>query len=132
MIKNIKWLLFTCLAFSPVTVLGVDLEAIDGIWQDKERESSYYTIFQHENTIVMTSLEAVEVDGNTLAATYVGSKDDLLLTPIAPRQNDPLSPDSPLNQLPVILILISDHEMELVLQCDVCGVVPKNLIKIFK
>lgn len=132
MIKNIERFLCVLLVFMPITVFGVDLESVDGIWQDKERKSSYYSIFQNENTIVMTDLKALEVDGSTLAATYVGSKDDLLLTPLAPRQSGPFSPDNPLSQIPIVLNFVSNNELELIIQCDLCGVVPRNLIKVFK
>lgn len=132
MINKIGQFLFLFTAFMPVTVFGTDLESIDGIWQDEVRKSHYYSIHQNDDTVVMINLKALEFDGDTLAATYVGSKDDLLLTPMASRQDLSTIPEGLVNKLPVILDFISDEKLAVNTQCDLCGVVPINLIKVFK
>lgn len=126
MIDHSKKLFFIVLTAIPMTVLGVDLQSIDGIWQDQSRENSYYAVSQNEDTIILINLSRLEAGGNTFAATYIGSKSDLLLTPLA------AFPVSPFDQIPLRINFTSDTEATIFPECDVCFSLGVNLTKIFK
>jgi len=110
----------------PVTTFGVELNNVDGIWQNTSQENSFYSITQDGNAIVLIDLKRLEAGGNTLAATYIGPLNDLLLTPLAP------FPTSPFDQIPLRINFLSEDEATLLPECDTCASPGGTLIKIFK
>ena len=128
MIKTFKKLIaLLFLAMMPLTAFSVNLESIDGIWQDEARKENYYAISQDGTTIVLIDLKRLAAGRETLAATYTGElKQDALLTPLAPY------PDSPFDQIPLKINFTSDTEAMLLPDCNVCIGQSGTLRKIFK
>lgn len=118
--------LIIILLLAPIATLSADISSIDGIWQDVSQENTYYSFYQDGNTIIMIDLRRLGASSNTFSATYIGSIDDLLLTPLAP------FPDSPFDQAPLRVNFISDKEATILPECDVCIGVGGVLMKIFK
>ncbi|MCC8997577.1 MAG: hypothetical protein LM517_11160 [Nitrosomonas sp.] len=128
MIKSYRqWIVLLLFTIAPITVFGVNLESIDGIWQDVDKAENYYAISQNGTAIVLVDLKRLAAGRDTFAATYTGTlKQDSLITPLAPY------PDSPFDQIPLKINFISDTEATLLPDCDVCTGSGGTLKKIFK
>jgi hypothetical protein len=127
MIKNLKQLIFILLIFFSITVFSAEAVLIDGIWQDEAQENAYYSISQDGNTVVIIDLKRLEAGKSTLAATYVGSLSDLLLTPLAK------SPKFPFDQTPIRVFFTSNTEGTMTFEdnCDLCSLISVTITKIF-
>lgn len=113
-----------------MTVFGAETVSIDGIWQNEAQENAYYSISSDGNTVVIIDLKRLEVGKSTLAATYVGSLSDLLLTPLAKFPEFPFDQ----TQTPMRVFFTSNTEGTVTFEnnCDVCSVVSIPITKIFK
>lgn len=111
-----------------MTVFGAEAVSIDGIWQNEAQENAYYSISQDGNTVVIIDLKRLEVGKSTLAATYVGSLSDLLLTPLVK------FPEFPFDQTPIRVFFTSNTEGTVTFEdnCDLCSIISIPITKIFK
>lgn len=62
------------MAFSHFTVAG------EGIWQDKDNASRYFSIHEQDGRVVVINLRGIETSGSTLQSTYLGETSDYVLT----------------------------------------------------
>jgi hypothetical protein len=106
-----------CFGRSPVSY--------EGIWQDVQNESSYFILQENGNTVVLIYLLGIEQGANTLKSSYIGSKNDFILTRVSPD----VPPVDLLNQ--VKMEFRSPTEGVVYPKCDTCSVILMRIRKIF-
>lgn len=110
---------------SAYAVAGETSNNYSGIWQDINQTNEFYVIQESANELVLVALPGVEASGDTLSYSYIGNKQDLILTRLS-------SNESHENIFGVLqLEFKSDDSVLIIPVCDVCGVVIIELTKIF-
>jgi hypothetical protein len=77
MIKIATLIFFWCIA---VGYFGQSHVSYEGIWQDVENENSYFILQENGDRVVLVYLLGIEQGAKTLTSSYIGSKEDFLLT----------------------------------------------------
>lgn len=96
-----------------------------GIWQDTNQTDDYYVIQEKDDNLVLVALPGIEASGDTLRYSYIGNKQELVFTR--------LSPDTTFDDIYHTLKLSLPGEDTAVIMpvCEVCSVIPINLVRVF-
>jgi hypothetical protein len=123
MIKKAAALALT-LALS-ATVFADEAEmAYTGIWQDMNQSADFYVIQQNGDSLVLIALPGIEDSGDTLRFSYMGEKDDLIMSRLSDQSFDDIYET-------VQLEFESDEMGTIIPVCETCNVVPINIVRIF-
>ena len=114
--------------FIAVSTLAVaDEKSINysGIWHASNQSNEFYVIQESGSEVVLVALPGIEETGDTLSYSYIGNKEDLLLTRLS---SDPAVDDI---FTVVQLNFTSEDSASIIPVCDTCTVVKIDLVKIF-
>lgn len=112
-------------ALSTYVVAEEASTSYSGIWQDPNQSNAYYIIQERDDELVLLALPGIEASGDTLSYSYIGNKEDLLLTRLSSEASFESIYDV------VRVNFTSDNTASIMSTCDVCNAVPIDLVKIF-
>lgn len=95
-----------------------------GIWQDKDYESDYYVIQENGDQVVLVALPGIEETADTLRFSYMGDRDSLEMSRLAPGTFDDIYQR-------VQLVFESAEEAHILPICDACSAVKISIVRVF-